>query len=140
MKTLINGKAYGWSQIELVILGVQVAGVTSINYDDTLEYEDGYGAGAFPVVRGSGNYAATGSITLSMEELEKLQEVAPQGRIQYIPEFDIIVSFVDAETNRTKTHRLKSCRFKNNGREMSQNDKFFNKDIELIVAEIDWLA
>ena len=45
-----------------------------------------------------------------MEELETIQAVAPNGRIQDIPEFDISIVFLDAALV-TRTHKLRNVRF-----------------------------
>lgn len=140
-KVLVNGKAYDWATIEISMLGVSVVvGATAITYNDEEEMEDLYGQGKYPVSRSTGNYVATGSITLYMKELERLQAIAPNARIQEIPEFDIVVSYIMPNASEITSHRLQSCRFKMNGREVAQNDKGISKEIELQIAAINWAA
>ena len=137
MIPLINGIAYDWAQIVLTIAGTPIAGVSTINYSDTQAMVDNYGAGSFPVARGFGKYEAKASIELSMEEVESITSAAPGRRLQNIPEFPIIVSFV-APNNTVVTHKLKNCRFKDNKRDMKTGDSGVNVSIELIVSHIDW--
>lgn len=136
---LINGEAYNWSQIALVILGVRVAGITAISYSDEQAMEDYFGAGTRPVSRGYGNITSQGSITLYAEEVERLQDVAPNGRIQDIAEFDIPVTFIP-KNGIPRTHTLRNCRFKNNGRDVSQGDMSIEIELPLQVSHIEWNA
>lgn len=134
---LVNGTAYSWSQIKLNILGVNPVGVTAISYNETEEMEDNMGLGNRPVSRGYGGIETEGSITMHMEEVESLQDASPTGRIQDIPEFDIVVSFLP-RGGVIRTHVLKNCRFKTNGRDMSQGDMAIEVECELQIAEIKW--
>jgi hypothetical protein len=138
MQPLINGTAYAWSQVELRIFNQAVAGVVDIKYDDMQQMQDNKGAGEFPVSRGYGNIEAKGTITLEMAEVEALQAAAPQGRINKIPEFDIVVSYLP-EGGVIKTHTLHNCRFKGNKRELKSGDMTINVELELQVSHISWL-
>lgn len=136
LEPLINGNGYDWSQIVLNILGSPIYGVSSINYNEEQEITDTYGAGNFPVERGFGQITFSGSITFHAKEIELLTDIAPNRRIQNIPEFDVIVSFLN--DNKVVTHTLKNCRFKNNGRETSSGDTAIEKEIELAIGKINW--
>jgi hypothetical protein len=134
---LINGHAYSWADVRMNILGVTVAGIIGIKYDDEEEMEDQYGAGNRPVSRGHGNIKCTGSITLLSEEVVALENVAPNGRLQEIPEFDIPVSFLPP-SGVVVTHMLKNCRFEKNSRDLKQNAKSFEVEIPLLMSHIIW--
>lgn len=135
---LINGEAYTWSQIKLNILDQRIAGVSSISYDEEQEMQNNYGAGNMPVSQGLGRVSYSGSLSLQMEELEALQNAAPNRRLQAIPAFDIVVSFIPEGGSNIVNHTLKACRFKNNGREISEGDQMIEKEIELLVGFIKW--
>lgn len=132
----INGVGYSWGQIVLNILGSPIFGVNAIKYTEAQEIENTYGAGNYPVERGFGAIEFEGSVELHMKELELLQDVAPNGRLQEIPEFDVVVSYLNEQ--RVVTHTLKSCRFKNNGRETGQGDTGVATEIEMSVGSIAW--
>lgn len=134
---LVNGTAYSWSQITTNILGVPVAGITSVSYDENQEMVDNFGAGNRPVSRGYGRIETEGSITLHMEEVEALQDAVVSGRLQDIPEFDVVVAFIP-EGGIVRTHTLKNCRFKNNAREISEGDTAVEVELELQIAQILW--
>lgn len=134
---LINGRNYGWADVSALINGLPFYGITEIEYTDNQEISNVYGAGSRPVSRGYGKITFTGSCTMSMEDLEKLQKASPTGRIQDLPEFPIVVAYVP-ETGTLVTHTLKYCRFKNNGRAMKEGDVSFNQKIDLEIGDISW--
>lgn len=134
---LINGKSYEWADIVVNVLGVPVVGITAIDYEERQGMENIYGAGRFPVSRGYGKVEPTAKITLLMEELETIQSVAPNGRIQDIPEFDISVVFLDAALV-TRTHKLRNVRFMNNNRRTASGDTSIPVEIDLIISHIEW--
>ena len=135
---LINGKSYEWADILVNILGVPMIGINNIEYDEKQAMENNWGAGRFASARGYGKIEATAKVTLFMEEVENIQTVAPFGRIQDIPEFDIIVMYLDP-ANVTRKHVLKNCRFMSNKRASSSGDTKLEVELELIVSHIQWL-
>lgn len=137
---LINGEAYSWSQIEVNVLGRDVAGITSVSYSETEEMEDNFGAGNRPVSRGYGAITTEASLTLQMEEVEALQEASPDGRLQSIPEFDVNISYLPKGGGTIRTHRLRNCRFMSNAREVSQGDMMIEVELELKCSHIEWRA
>jgi hypothetical protein len=137
MNPLINGIAYGWSSVTVNILGRPVVGITSVSYSESQEMENNYGAGNRPISRGYGRITSEASITLDMTELQALREVAPNGRLADIPEFDIIVSYVP-DSNRTVTHTIRNCRFMGDGVEVEEGAMNITQDMELIISHIEW--
>lgn len=135
---VINGQSYAWSNITFSLLNGIAVGITNIDYSDSQEIEEVYGAGINPVSRGFGNYAAEAIITFQMEELESIIGVAPNGRLQDIQEFNIIVAYTPDAAAKIVKHKLMNCRFKNNGRTIAQNDKFIEFECELAVSHIEW--
>lgn len=134
---LINGKSYEWSNIIMNIMGVPIAGVISIEYEEKQAMENVYGAGSEVVSRGYGKVEPTAKITLHMEEVENIQAVAPLGKLQRIPEFDISLVFID-DSLVTKKHKIRNVRFMNNGRKTNQGDTSIAVELELICSHIEW--
>lgn len=135
---LINGKSYEWADIIVNVLSQPIIGITNIEYEEKQGMENIYGAGRFPVSRGYGKIEPTAKMTILMEELENIQSVAPLGRIQDIPEFDIVVMYVDAALT-TRKHVLKNVRFMNNKRASSSGDTSIPVELELIISHIQYL-
>lgn len=134
---LINGRAYGWADITAAPAGVPLFGINDIDYAEAQEMENIYGAGNRPVARGYGKVTYNGSLTLQMEELEKLQAVIPTGRLQDIPEFPIVVAYLP-EGGKIVTHTLQFCRFKNNGRTIKEGDMSVATKVDLVIGNIEW--
>jgi hypothetical protein len=137
IQPLINGKSYEWSDITMNVMGVPIVGVTAIKYDETQDMTNIYGAGRRPVSRGYGKIEPTASVTLLMEEIENLQSVAPNGLVMDIPEFDIIVAYLDSALT-PRIHKLRNVRFKKNSRETATGDTSIPVELELIISHIDW--
>lgn len=137
--TLINkfGKLAGWNSITVNMLGRDVEGITELEYNDTLELENVYGAGKFPVGFGEGNYQATAAITLYLEESNAIQRSLPPGKsMTDIAPFDIVVEY---EYNGFKVKdRIHNCKIKGRGVAVKQNDKTIAYKHELLVSHIGW--
>jgi len=136
-KILINGQAYSWSQIKINILGRQVNGVTKISYSDKEEMQNNYGAGNRPVSRSYGKIECEAAVELYMEEIEALQKATATGRLQDIPEFDIVVSY-QPNAGRIVNHTLHNARFMENGREPGTDDMAIKKEIPILISHISW--
>lgn len=134
---LVNGNLYGWANIEFNVAGLDIYGVTSIEYTEEEETEFVYGAGKRPVGRATGNINTEGSITLQMEEIQRLQDTSIDGRLQSIEAFSVIVSYLKKNGD-TVTDTLRECVFTNNGRSASQNDKTIEQDLTLSIGFIEW--
>lgn len=137
--TLINGVAYSHADIVVNVLGVPLVGVMEINYSDPQTIQNNYATGHKPVSVGFGTVEPQGSITLEMGEVEALTKVAPAGRIQNIPFFDIGVNYI-TEDGKIARHRLKKCRFKGRNVGSSTGNTQLGESIELHVSDIDWNA
>lgn len=139
MNPLVNGVAYSWAQITVNILGRALVGITAVSYSEEQEMENNYGAGNRPVSRGYGRITSEASITLDMTEIEALQQLVPSGRLQDIPEFDVVVAYVP-QTGGTVTHTIQKCRFMNNAREAEEGAMNMTTELNLIVGQIKWTS
>lgn len=136
---LINGVEYTHADIVLQILGVPVVGVTAINYKDMQQVENNYGTGQLPMSVGFGAVTFEASITLSMKEVQRLSNAAPNGRIQNFPFFDIRVNYV-TEAGDFVSHKLKKCRFKGRNPNSQTNNNIIEEQLELNIVDIDYKA
>ena len=133
---LINGRAYDFTQVVVTILGVPVPSVSSLNYTEEQTKENNYGAGTRPVSRGRGAVTVSASVTISMNDVEAIRDVAPDGSLLKIPPFDIEVSFLNEQ--KVVTHIVKNCEFTDDGTETSQDDKDIKKAFNLIPSHIKY--
>lgn len=136
MQPLINGRAYDFAQIIVTVLGVPVASVSAIDYEETQEKKNNYGAGNRAVSRGAGAIEATASIEFSMNDVEAIRKVAPNGSLLQIPSFDITVFFGNPQS--PTTHVLKNAEFTKDGVSGGQGDTDMKYKFDLILSHIVW--
>lgn len=136
---LINGQAYAYADIIVTILGAPLAGITAIEYSDSQEVTENFGAGRWPVSRGLGKIESEAKITIDRAELNALIKAAPNKRLQNIGEFDVVVSYVP-EGSAPVTDIIKNCRFKNTVGGASEGDSNVVAELELAVSHINWAS
>lgn len=134
---LINGTEYTHADIILSILGAPVVGVTAINYKDNQAITMNHATGQLPVSRGFGPVSFEGSITLTMKEVNRLSAVAPGGRLQNIPDFDIGVNYL-TEAGDFVRHKLVRCRFKGRNPNSGTGNSQIEEQLELSIADIKY--
>jgi hypothetical protein len=138
LPALINGKAHEHSDIQVVIMGQMITGFTSIEYEDNQDIQNGHAAGPHPNFRTHGKINPSCKMSFLMSTLEAFQALVPlTRRIQEIPEFDIIVTYVDSAYV-TRVHVLKNARFKNNGRKAGVGDGAIISDVEVVISEVQY--
>lgn len=131
---LINGRAYSYVDVVVAIGGVQIPSVSKISYTEEQQKENNYGTGSRPTSRGVGKIEAKASIEMSMNDVEAIRDVAPDGSLLKLPPFDIQVTFLNAQ--KVVTHIIKSCEFTNDGVEAGTDDKDIKKSFDLIPSHI----
>jgi hypothetical protein len=134
---LINGIAYGWADITVLIGGVPVTGITAIKYTDEQEVTNIYGAGRYPVARGKGRITPTASITLLVDEVIALQANSTTGRLQDIAAFDVQVSYIP-DNGKVVHDVIRNCQFSKNERDWSEGDASKTTELTLIPSHIEW--
>ena len=136
MIPLINGTAYNFGQIIVTILGVPIASVSSIDYEETQEKINNYGVGNRPVSRGNGVIEAKATIEMSMNDIEAIRNASPLGSLLSVPAFDITVFFGNPQS--PQTHVLKNCEFANDGISGATGDGDMKKSFDLVLSHIKW--
>lgn len=136
----INGRTYQWSSISISMLGnTQVSGVGSISYEITQEKKNIYGAHNQPVGRVSGAKECTGSIKLTIEEINKIRAAMPAGSrsLTDIPPFDITVSYNNGVEPIT-TDTLRACEFKDDKMSLAAESTDVMQELGLVIGVIDY--
>jgi len=134
---LIQGVAYSWSSVNLLIEGVPTIGITSLSYSEEREISDVYGIGSNPTARAFGNITRSAEMTLTMNEVNALILASPGRTLHSIPEFSIVVAYLP-ENGIPVKHILKNCRFTNTPVSVSQNDPSIEIALTLMVGDIQW--
>lgn len=132
---LINGVAYAHADIVLNLFGVPMIGVTAIDYADPQEITGNHSTGAHQTSVGFGPVKPVASITMTLELVETIQRIAPGGKIQNIPFFDIGVNYLP-DSGVLVRHSLKKCRFKGRNVSSATGNSQIEEKIELFVADI----
>lgn len=139
MSTVINkfGKVTGWNSTTVHMLGRDLEGITELSYNDTMDIEGIKGAGPFDVGYGEGNYTATASITLLVEEVRGLMSSLPSGqRLQSLPPFPIVCQY--EYNGKIYTDIIEQCKIKGPGIEVKQGDKTIAVKFDLYTPQIKW--
>lgn len=134
---LAAGIDYQWNDIVVNVMGVPLVTITDVEYNQEQEMQNNYGAGAFPVSRGYGKYTITAKMTLSMKEVQNLRAVAPNGRLQDIPEFDVTVNYISVN-NPIVVHKIRNCRIMNDVRSTKNNDTTIPVELTLLPSHIEF--
>lgn len=133
---LINGRAYDYTQITFVVLGVPVPSVSSINYTEEEDAKMNFGTGQLPVSIGYGAINSKGSIEISMNDVEAIRDVAPDGSMLKIPLFDILVVFGNPQ--KPVRHIIKNVKFTDDGVETTQGDTDVKRKFNFICSQIKY--
>lgn len=135
---MINGNEYAWENIEVVMLGRPVIGLTSIEYDAEQTKTNLYGRGNKPVSRTRGNKAYSGSLGVLQSELQALTAAAGSGKnILDLPPFDITVAYVDVLGGAIITDVLRDVEFTKLTKGMNQGDPNMTLQLPIIIGDID---
>lgn len=134
---LVNGMLYSWADIVTAISGVPVTGITGIEYADDQEVVNKYGAGRHPVGRAKGRITPSAKIKLYQEEVEALQRQAPNGRLQDIAPFDIIVTYIP-DSGIVTVDKIRNSQFKSNSRKWNEGGTGQEVELELVPSHIEW--
>ncbi len=136
----INGKAYSFSKIAIVLGGVQLMTLSSIDYEVTQEKTNEYGNSPYPVLRGEGAKEFTASVELSFNEIQQLRKLSKElnpdgdGSLVDLPPFDILVMYDNGQE--LVRHKLLYCEFTKDGVSGSQGDTNLKYSLELAVGNI----
>lgn len=132
----INGKNHDWSDVRIKFPDFELE-VLEISYDDELEKEAKYGAGNKPRGYGSGNYKASGKMSLLREDYIELTTYAKsKNKGLYdllIPK--IVVMFAN-DNLPMQVDVLPNVTFTKKSNKAAQGDKTLKIDIDFIITGV----
>lgn len=134
---LINGVNYSWKNAKIILFGVPLIGITSIELSSKQNKENNYGFGVDPVSRGYGNKEYTGKITVYYDELANIIDAAPNRDILDIAPFNLPMLLEGGRIG-VRTITAKMVEFTEHGFKSNQGESKVMVDLPLIVAGIDW--
>jgi hypothetical protein len=130
---LINGVNYSWVSISVVLFGVPLVGIVSIEYKKKQAKSNNYGAGTDPVSRGYGRTEYEASLEIYQDEWKKIIAAAPNRNPLSIGWFDIPVLYGNSPLDATRDV-LKSCEFLETSFSAKEGDTKLTVKIPLIYA------
>lgn len=134
MSLKVNGKAYGWGDVDVKLPGL-VLTVQEISYDDEQEMEEQYGKGNKPRGYGVGNYKASGKMSLLRDDYDDMLAYCKAKKTPFynleIP--SIVVSYAN-EGDRTRIDELKRVKMIKRSNKAAQGDKSLTVDIDLMIV------
>ena len=133
---LVNGIAFDYVQITPLFLGVPLVSMSSITYEEIQEKVNNFGTGNRPVSRGRGAIDASGSMELSMNDIEALREVAPNGSLLLLPASDFVLVFGNPQN--VQTHVLKNLEFTNDGVTGTQGDTDLKLTLNFVISDVQY--
>lgn len=130
------GKLAGWNDLTVNLFGRDLEGVTKLEYNDNVEWENIYGAGKMPIGEGEGNYEASASMSILAEELIALQSSLPDGtRLQDVKG---TITHLFEYNNQVYKTIIYNVRILNPNISANQGDKSLSVDLDLKVSHIEW--
>lgn len=133
MSLKVNGKAYDWADVDVKFPGL-VLQLQEISYDDEQEMEESYGRGAMPRGYGTGNYKASGKMSMLRDDYDELLAYCKaHGLAFYKMEIPSIAVSYANEGDRTRIDELKKVKFVKRANKAAQGDKSLTVDIDLMI-------
>ena len=134
MSLKVNGKNYDWGDVDVKLPGLDLV-VQEVSYDDEMDMEESYGYGHRPRGYGTGNYKASGKLSLLRDDYEEfLAWCKSQGTPFYkltIP--SIVVSYAN-EGEKTHMDELKKVKLIKRAHKAAQGDKSLKVDIDMMIV------
>lgn len=130
-----NTREYEWADVSIVAAGRMVTGVRGVSYTSSQEKEALYGKGNKPHAIQRGNKAYSGSLKLLQSELEALERAAGGDALD--ASFNIIVAYGNpSKGDVITTDLLKGCEITEIPKGLSQNDKFMEIELPIVMLDV----
>lgn len=132
--SVINGKVYDWSSVDVKLPGINLE-VQEIDYDDEQDKEVAYGKGTAGRGYGTGNYKATGKLSLLRDDYNDLLDYCKRNNIAFynLVIQKIIVSYANSGQT-TRQDVLDTVTFNKRSQKAAQGDKSLKVDLDLIIV------
>ena len=132
----MNGISFDFVQLTPLFLGVPLVSMSSITYEEIQEKINNMGVGNRPVSRGRGAIDASGSMELSMNDIEAIRDVAPSGSLLLLPASDFVLVFGNPQN--VQTHILKNLEFTNDGVTGAVGDTDLKLTLNFVISNVQY--
>lgn len=133
---MFNSREYEWSDVSVVINGIDITGIRGVAYSEAQEKEARYAKGNKPHGIQRGNKSYTGSLRLLQSAVLELQASVPSRSLLDVT-IDIVVSYGNPQQGDIiHTDLIKGAEFTENPRSLNQNDKFMEIELPIIALDV----
>jgi hypothetical protein len=134
-----NSEEYGFSDIQIVMLGRPIVGLRGIKIKEMQEKKNVHGAGRKPIARSRGPINYEGSVKMLLSEVHALlQSQGQNGSIVGIQPFDIPVVFAPRVTDVITTHVCEYVEFTECEININQGDTEVEVELPIIIGNVKW--
>lgn len=133
--SLIDTRLYSWAECEIRLNGQFLIGVVGVRWDDQQEKEYVFGKGNSPLAIKNGNERIEGSITLLQSDLERIQDMAPLGKVTKFIGIDLQVAFANA-SGMVVRYSIIGVDFTGAPMDIKQNDKFMQVELPFMALQV----
>ncbi|TEB09141.1 hypothetical protein [Pelotomaculum propionicicum] len=133
---MINGKMFDWEDVSIGLPHGVALLIKDISYDDELEVDPAYGKGNKAVGYGTGNYKASGKMSILREEYDKFIDYAKStGKALYrLPPFPITCSYAN-DGEPVSTDVLRGCKISKRSWKAAQGSKELTVDLDFTITD-----
>lgn len=137
---MFNSEEYAWKDMNVVVAGRAVTGITGLSYTTERVAEYNYGAGDNPHSVQKGNKSYPGEITLNQSEIESLiRSVREQGAEDPTDiSFDIIANYAKGVADSQVTDALRGCHITSLPKGWNQGETKMNVTLPLMILKIEY--
>lgn len=135
-QVLINGKAFSASDISVVVSGITIASINTLNIVETSDKQNNYGFAEQPTSRGRGTTEYTCSVEMDYVDVLKLKNIAPNRRLIDLPMFDVLAVLDNGD--RIARVRARNGEFLEDGIEVAGGDTQVSREYPVIIAGVDY--
>jgi len=133
---MFNSREYEWSDVRLILGGIEITGIRGVKYTPKQEKEVLYAKGSKGHSVQFGNFSLEGSITVTQSELQAL-DAAGNGSLLDIRSITAVVMYGDPSKGVPPTSEtVKGISFQEAPREWKQGDKFMECEIPFIALDL----
>jgi len=136
---MFNSAEYGWDDMNIVLLGRPIAGITALKYKEKQEKANIYAKGKTPYRRGRGKVEYEGEIKILHSEQRELLKSHGNGKsILSIRPFDVVISYASELGGDISTDMLKNVEFLECEIDLKEGDMHTEISLPIIIGEIEW--
>lgn len=130
----LDTRNFSWAECSVRVAGIELNGIHGVSWNPKQEKEPIYGKGTKPLMIKGGNEIVDGSVSLLQLELERLNDVAPQGNISKLKNVNIQIAFANDNGDIVR-YSITGAEFTETAYNIAQNDKTMVVELPFIALD-----